>query len=131
MFIAGQVAGGPYGDAGPFEIYYELRHSAMTLGRFFLCAGQSDHEMRSMCIGRPDLAAVQDPTSCIAPRSSADRCEVGARARLAHANAKIALTATNPRQEALLLRLGAIAQQHWCALSIRNPVCRHRGTGGQ
>src|SRR5690606_32953101 len=74
-----------------------------------------------------DLPAGDAPAALDLAAAGPDRDEVGAGIGLAHADAEEDLATGDARQEALLLRLGADAQDERTALPVGDPV---GGDGG-
>ncbi len=61
--------------------------------------------------GGPHLLAVDDVVVAVAPSGGAERGQVGAGVRLAVADREVHVTGQDPRQEHVLLLLGAVADQ--------------------
>src|SRR5690348_12850891 len=87
--------------------------------------------MRFVCIARPHLGSGDLVAARNRHRAGADRSEVRARIRLAHADAEKGLAARDARQEFEALLLGAVAQQQGRALPVGDPVRADRGASRQ
>ncbi len=116
---------------GDFEIDEELREPLVLLVGDDRGAEERDRVLAAVGVARPHLGAVDDVAAVRAHRPRADRGEVRARVRLAHADGERELAAHDLRQEALALGLGAEAQQQRPALALRHPVRAGRRPGRQ
>ena len=95
-----------HGDARRLHVDQQERDAGLRLCRS-VGADQAENPVGMLGQRRPGLVAVDDVVVAVAHRLGADRCEVGARARLRIALAPPVLAGENPRQELLLLRFVA------------------------
>ena len=89
-------------------------------------AAQHEKRVRLVRPARPHFLASDAPAVRHALGARLDRCEIGTRIRLAHAEREIIFAARNRRQVTLALRFGAIAQQARPGLAVGEPVRRAR-----
>jgi hypothetical protein len=90
-------------------------------------AAHGDHDVAEAAVGDPRLGAVQHPAAVDAPRLRGERGGVGARVRLREREAAEQLAARHRLQPALLLRVGAVGQDH---LRGQRVVHAHRDRHG-
>src|SRR5690606_17265608 len=110
MRIAGQVGDGTDSDAWRGEIDDEL---GQTLVAILRCAGrayQGDHVMRTMRVGRPDLAAVEQPSLVGSCGSRAHAGQIRPGTRFAHADAEERLAAADAGNVELALGFRAVVE---------------------
>ena len=91
-------------------------------------AEQRDHVVRPVCVARPDLASVDLPTPRHRLGPGLGGVEIGARVRLAHPDAEIALAGDDARQDRVPHRFPAVAHEHRAALPVGDPMRPHRRT---
>ena len=84
-----------------------------------------------MRVRRPQLAAVDAKTAVDLHCARARPRKVGAGIRLAHADAERQVAACDPREEVILLLVGAIAQDVRAALAIGGPMEADGCAGGE
>ena len=94
-------------------------------------AHQRDHPVGVLRVGGPDLLARHFPPAVDATRARAHGGEIGARARLAHADAEAELAARDRGQKRLALLFRAEAQQQRPALPVGDPMRTDRRAGDQ
>ena len=97
---------GPHGDARRFHVDQQEGDAGLRLCRR-IGADQAKNPVGMLRQRRPGLVAVDDVMVAVAHRLGADRCEVGARARLGITLAPPVLAGEDPRQKFLLLRFVA------------------------
>ena len=78
--------------------------------------------MGNMRAGGPDFLAVDLPAFGHFLGFGFDIGEIGARARFAETDGKIAFAGGDARQDIELLLLGAMGDQHRCVLAVGDPV---------
>ena len=85
----------------------------MRLVRALVGAHQHGHQRRTAAVGQPHLLAVDGVGAIgIALRPGPDRGDVGTQLRLRHRKRTAAFAGRHPRQEPLLLLVGAVLAQH-------------------
>ena len=101
---------------------------AVFLGRR-RCAEQAEHVVGDVRVAGPDLGAVDQPAAVGLCRLGLGGEQVGARARLAHADHEAHFAAADARQDVHLDVLGRIFQQDRAALAVGDEVQSHRRVG--
>src|SRR5262249_52741528 len=105
----------------------ELREAFVLLVGHDARPEQRDHVVADVSVARPHLGAVDPIAAVDLLGTRADRGEVRARVRLAHAGGERPRAAPDARQEALALLLRPEAQEQRAALPVGEPVGRDRG----
>ncbi len=129
--VAGEIADRSNRHAGKRQVDDELRKPFLPVRRFSGGPNQGDHVLAVMCVGRPDLPAVQAPAFRALGRPRADARQVRAGIGLAHADAEEGLRGADLGQVEAALRLGAELVDQRPALAIRDPVGGDRRARGQ
>jgi hypothetical protein len=115
---------------GGREVDDELSQPAMTI---FLVGGpaQGDHEVVTVRARGPHLGSVDDPPVRVTSRPGADRRQVTAGVRLAHADGEPELTAADTGQEPCFLLVGPEPVDYGTALPVSHPVMTDRSPAAQ
>ena len=125
--VAGEIPDRTHLDARRVHRDEELGQAvAAVVGGGGRSAQKRDHVVRAVRVARPDLAPVDLPPAVYRLRPALRGVEVGARVRLAHADAEVALAGHDARQDRVPHRLAAVAHEHRAALPVRDPVRPHR-----
>ena len=99
---------------------------ALVLGRVGVGAGEQHAPLRLVRVGRPDLLPGDPPAAVLVHRLRLQRGEVGARLRLGEPLAPDLLRGEDRLEEALLLLLGAVGDDHRAAHHQAEHVGRRR-----
>src|SRR5438034_28902 len=108
--VPGHLAERPHLDAGRLHVDQEVA-DAVVLGLVRLGADQGEQPVGLARARGPDLLAVDDPRVALEHGARAERGQVAARARLAVALAPADLPEQRARDEASLLRFGAVLEE--------------------
>src|SRR5437773_3544923 len=108
--VPGHLAERPHLDAGRLHVDQEVA-DAVVLGLVRLGAGQGEPPVGLARARGPDLLAVDDPRVALEHGARAERGQVAARARLAVALAPAERPEQGARDEASLLRFGAVLEE--------------------
>ena len=92
-------------------------------------AEQRDHVVGDVRVTGPDLGAVDQPTALGLCRLGFGGEQVGAGARLAHADRKAHLAGADARQDVHLDVLGRVFEENWPALPVGDEMQPHRRVG--
>ena len=128
--LSGHLIDRVYRDTRCFHVDQELRQSvaAVFFGRR-RGAKQSKHVVCDLRAGGPDLAAVNAPAAVDLRCLGLGREQVGARARLAHADRETQVAAADTRQNIYLDVFGSVFEQNRTALPISDEVQVRRCVG--
>src|SRR5688500_16611985 len=109
----------------------ELREAAVPVLAGVAGAHQCDEVVHEVLVGGPDLRAVDDPAAVDLYALGAHGGEVGARLRLAHADAEEARAGADAGEDVALGALAAMAQDLRPRLPVGDPMRTTGSAGGE